>query len=93
MLQLKPYNPEIIGIPEDADGMDPNIIENILSTRLSQGLKMPKALYVIPTGNNPTGSILSEERRIKIYELACQYDFLILEDDPYMFLNYTEVRF
>lgn len=54
---------------------------------------MPKVLYVIPTGNNPTGSILSEERRIRIYELACQYDFLILEDDPYMFLNYTEVRF
>lgn len=54
---------------------------------------MPKVLYTIPTGNNPTGYILSEERRIRIYELACQYDFLILEDDPYMFLNYTEVRF
>lgn len=73
--------------------MDPDILENILSTRLSQGLKMPKVLYVIPTGNNPTGAIVSEERRRKIYELACQYDFLILEDDPYMFLNYTEVRF
>lgn len=52
---------------------------------------MPKVLYIIPTGSNPSGTILPEARRKQIYELSCKYDFIILEDDPYMFLNYTDV--
>ncbi|KAJ2945042.1 hypothetical protein O0L34_g1938 [Tuta absoluta] len=87
---LKPYNPEILGIPEDSHGMRPEILEAVLTSRLNQGLKMPKMLYTIPIGSNPTGSVLTEERKRHIYELACKYDFLILEDDPYMFLNYTD---
>ncbi|XP_023946555.2 kynurenine/alpha-aminoadipate aminotransferase, mitochondrial [Bicyclus anynana] len=87
---LKPYQPDIIGIPEDEHGMIPETLESVLNERLVRGLKMPKVMYLIPTGNNPTGTVLPEGRRRKIYELACKYDFLILEDDPYMFLNYTD---
>lgn len=47
----------------------------------------PKLLYTIPTGQNPTGSTLSLERRKKIYELAQKHDFLIIEDEPYYFLQ------
>lgn len=54
---------------------------------------MPKMMYIIPTGNNPTGTILTEERRRQVYELACKYDFLIVEDDPYMFLSYDNVSY
>ncbi|CAG9792529.1 unnamed protein product [Diatraea saccharalis] len=89
---LKPYNPEIISIPEDQYGMIPETLESILSARLSRGLKMPKLLYIIPTGSNPTGTVVPEERRRKIYELACRFDFLIIEDDPYVFCNYSEKR-
>ncbi|KAJ8708266.1 hypothetical protein PYW07_010391 [Mythimna separata] len=87
---LRPYQPEIIGIPEDADGMRPETLDSVLGERLRKGLKMPKMMYIIPTGSNPTGTVLPEDRRRQIYELACKYDFLILEDDPYMFLNYTD---
>ncbi|XP_022837571.1 kynurenine/alpha-aminoadipate aminotransferase, mitochondrial [Spodoptera litura] len=87
---LKPYQPEIIGIPEDEDGMIPETLDAVLGERLRRGLKMPKMMYIIPTGSNPTGTVLPEERRRQIYELACRYDFLIVEDDPYMFLNYTD---
>ncbi|XP_072946545.1 kynurenine/alpha-aminoadipate aminotransferase, mitochondrial [Epargyreus clarus] len=87
---LKPYYPEILGIPEDEDGMIPETLESVLQDRLTRGLKMPKMMYLIPTGNNPTGTVLPVDRRKKIYELACQYDFLIIEDDPYMFLNYAD---
>ena len=45
-------------------------------------------LYVVPNGDNPTGNTLSEERRREIYNLACEYDFLIVEDDPYYFNQY-----
>lgn len=47
-------------------------------------------LYINPTGANPTGTILSETRRRKVYELAQKYNFLILEDDPYYFVHFLD---
>ena len=35
------------------------------------------------------GVTIPFEKRKKIYELACKYDFLIYEDDPYGELRYT----
>ncbi|CAG4966453.1 unnamed protein product [Colias eurytheme] len=89
---LRPYDPEILAIPEDEDGLIPSVLEDCLSHRSKLGLKMPKLLYTIPTGNNPTGTVLPAHRRRQIYELACKYDFLIVEDDPYAFLNYSDSR-
>ena len=37
---------------------------------------------------NPTGSTLSLERRQEIYQIAHDWDIIILEDDPYFFLQY-----
>lgn len=53
---------------------------------------MPKLLYTICTGQNPTGSSLSVERRKAIYDLACKYDFIIIEDEPYYFLQMDEYK-
>jgi len=38
-------------------------------------------------GQNPTGGTLSLERRKKIYSICQKYDILIIEDDPYYFLQ------
>lgn len=48
-------------------------------------------MYINPSGSNPSGTTLSEARRREIYALACEYDFLILEDDPYYFLQFIDV--
>ena len=45
-------------------------------------------LYVVPHADNPTGITMSEHRLREIYSLACEYDILIVEDDPYYFLQY-----
>jgi len=45
-------------------------------------------LYINPTGTNPTGAVMSEIRRRKVYELAQKYNFLIIEDDPYCFIHF-----
>ncbi|CAG9568770.1 unnamed protein product [Danaus chrysippus] len=90
---LRPYDPEILAIREDDQGLNAEALDSILHERRTRGQNMPKVMYLIPTGNNPTGIVVSEERRRQIYELACKYDFLILEDDPYMFLNYTNTVF
>ncbi|KAH3673377.1 hypothetical protein WICMUC_003696 [Wickerhamomyces mucosus] len=51
-----------------------------------KGLKKPKALYTIPTGQNPTGLSQTLEKRKKIYEIAEKHDIIIVEDDPYGYI-------
>ncbi|MED4284900.1 PLP-dependent aminotransferase family protein [Priestia megaterium] len=71
------YNLNALEIPVEADGMNIEYLELELK-------KAPiKALYIIPNANNPTGTTLSLNKRKKLVELAYQYDFLIIEDDPY----------
>jgi DNA-binding transcriptional MocR family regulator len=45
-----------------------------------------RALYLCPTLQNPTGAILSLERRKAIVAIAARYDVRLIEDDVYGFL-------
>ncbi|KAI4496997.1 hypothetical protein M0802_007945 [Mischocyttarus mexicanus] len=87
---VTPHQAEFISIPQDDFGIIPEIMEAILRDRLMSGKKMPKIMYVNATGANPTGVIIPFNRRKEIYRLACEYDFLILDDDPYCFLSYND---
>jgi 2-aminoadipate transaminase len=49
----------------------------------------PILLYLIPTFQNPTGQTLARERRERLIQLCQEYEFLILADEVYHFLNYT----
>ncbi|XP_012267836.3 kynurenine/alpha-aminoadipate aminotransferase, mitochondrial-like [Athalia rosae] len=86
------FSPEFYGITQDTDGVIPEKIEEICEARKKAGLPQPKLLFINPTGSNPTGTVLTEERRVKIYALAQKYDFLIIEDDPYYFVSFLEKR-
>jgi 2-aminoadipate transaminase len=59
-----------------------------LEERLRTGKKV-KFMYLIPNFQNPTGLTTSIEKRKGILELAREFDFLILEDDPYGELWFT----
>src|SRR5690606_35481971 len=50
----------------------------------------PKFVYVIPTFQNPSGHTLSPERRAQLLELAQRHNFLIIADEVYQFLGYTQ---
>ena len=39
-------------------------------------------------GQNPTSGVLSLQRRREIYALCCKYDIIIIEDDPYWYLQF-----
>ncbi len=39
-------------------------------------------------GHNPTGIVQTVERRKAIYALCCKYDVVIVEDDPYWYLQF-----
>src|SRR5215204_5478268 len=74
----------IVPIAMDENGL---IIES-----LEENLKIhkPKFLYTIPIHHNPTGTTLTEVRRVRLMELAQQFDFLILADEVYQLLSYTD---
>ncbi|KAG8529842.1 uncharacterized protein KY384_005323 [Bacidia gigantensis] len=50
--------------------------------------KRPHLIYTITIGQNPTSGVLSVARRKAIYAMCVKYDILIIEDDPYWFLQY-----
>ena len=48
----------------------------------------PRAVYLIPTFQNPTGYSYTEAERIAVAELLDRYEVTLIEDDPYRVLNY-----
>ncbi|MBE5738894.1 MAG: PLP-dependent aminotransferase family protein [Clostridiales bacterium] len=50
----------------------------------------PKCIYVSPTFNNPTGYAWSGDCRVRFLEIINKYNVLVIEDDPYSLMNYTE---
>ena len=79
------FNPTYAGVPMDEDGMIMEELERVLKTT-----PRVKMIYVIPDFQNPTGVSLSIERRKRIVELANEYNVIILEDNPYRELHFTE---
>jgi len=86
---MKPIGVRIKGIPTDAQGLIPEAMEDILDgwDRYYGSSPKPHVLYTIPTGHNPSGATMSEERRRAVYALAQKHNLIILEDDPYYFLQ------
>ena len=74
-------------IPLDEDGINVDILSNRLRKLKMEG-RIPKFAYVVPNFQNPTGICMSLERRKQLLQLAQEYNFVILEDNPY-----GEIRF
>lgn len=92
---LLPLGCNIINVASDGYGIIPDSLKEVLSRWKPEDSKnpqknTPKFLYTVPNGNNPTGNSLTSNRKKEIYELARKYDFLIIEDDPYYFLQFNK---
>lgn len=73
----------IVGVPMDyIDGMDMDTLEDKLKELKRQNVT-PSLIYTTSNHQNPTGAILSLDRRHRMLELAEEYDTLIVEDDCY----------
>lgn len=83
------YGAKIKGIPVDENGMQIDLLEEKLKA-LVKNKQRAKLVYIQPNFQNPTGATLSLERREKILKLADQYDFLIVEDNPYGDIHFEE---
>ena len=77
----------VVGVPTDSDGLRIDALESMLE---SPDTPHPSILYIIPTYQNPSGSVLPADRRRKLVELAQQHSFLVLADEVYHLLHYGE---
>ncbi|KAG5845579.1 hypothetical protein ANANG_G00140780 [Anguilla anguilla] len=92
---LQPLGCNIINVLSDQYGMIPGALRDILSRwdpadAKKPGSTVPRVLYTIPNGGNPTGASMTTERKREVYQLAREYDLLIIEDDPYYFLQFQK---
>jgi len=73
-------------IPVDSNGIRVDILEDLAShVRF-------KAIYTVPTGQNPTGAIMSLSRRQDVLHFARQHNVLILEDEPHRELEMNRIK-
>ncbi|KAF4825419.1 Aminotransferase swnA [Colletotrichum siamense] len=77
----------ILGIEMDELGLVPNDLDQKLQYWDYGKGRKPFVLYMIPTGQNPTATTQSLDRRREIYAIAERHDLYILEDDPYYYLQ------
>ena len=71
------YGAQLISAPVDGNGVKTDELEKLIEEH------KPKFVYLIPTFGNPSGAMLSLERRKKVLEMAVKHNTLIVEDDPY----------
>ncbi len=75
---FRSYNVALKGVELEQGGINLEKLEQTLKESGGQ-----KLIYVIPNFQNPTGDTMTAEKRKAVYELACKYNALILEDNPY----------
>ncbi len=78
------YGAELISAPIDGHGVKTDELEKLITEH------RPKFVYLIPTFGNPSGAMLSLERRKAVLEMAVRHQTLIVEDDPYGDLYFGE---
>lgn len=81
------YEADRVPIPLDDEGIRMDLLANRLRKLKMEG-RSPKFIYLVPNFQNPSGICMSLERRQAILALAREYNFLILEDNPYGELRY-----
>jgi 2-aminoadipate transaminase len=80
-----------VGIPLDDEGMRMDALAGALGELKRRNIQ-PKYIYTIPTVQNPTGSVMPEQRRHELLRLAGEHGVPIFEDDCYADLTWDGAR-
>lgn len=87
-----------VAVDMDGEGIIPAAFESLLrdwDPTKRGGMQRPRVLYTIPICQNPTGATLTVKRKQAIYAICKAFDVIIVEDDPYYFLqtgDYTRLQ-
>ncbi|KAJ8125312.1 hypothetical protein O1611_g8327 [Lasiodiplodia mahajangana] len=93
--QAQPRGIQVCPVEMDDEGMSPygpGGLEDVLANWDDSKGKRPHLLYTVSMGHNPTSGVLSLERRRELYEICSKYDVIIVEDDPYWYLQFPSAE-
>lgn len=82
-------NAKIYSVEMDGEGPRPDIFSAQISAAREAGFFVP-FYYTVPDGHNPAGFSFSARRREEILTIARQEGILIVEDAPYLYINFAE---
>jgi 2-aminoadipate transaminase len=89
IISLHNAQARMIGVRQDDDGIIISDLREKIDLARSQGRRV-KCIYTIPNFQNPSGVTLAEERRQELIDIADEYDLLIIEDDAYYDLYFSD---
>ena len=84
---LRRFGADIRGVESDGDGMLPDSLEYRFREAAEAG-KRVKAVYTVPTFQNPLGWVASPARREAVLEIAARRGVPVWEDDCYVDLAF-----
>ncbi|KAJ2690395.1 hypothetical protein IWW39_000794 [Coemansia spiralis] len=90
-----PMNIGLAPVQMDGEGIVPAALDALCSnwsTAKGADAPRPRVAYMIPTAQNPTGATMSMQRKQAIYAVAKKHDLVIIEDDPYYYLQFGDYR-
>jgi len=79
---------KIYSVEMDGEGPIPAVFEQQIVAARAAGRLVP-FYYTVPDGHNPAGFSFSAKRRLEILEIARREGILILEDAPYLYINFA----
>ncbi|KAG9792199.1 aromatic amino acid aminotransferas-like protein, partial [Aureobasidium melanogenum] len=91
----RPRGLNVVPVAIDNEGMlasGKGGLEDVLANWDKTKGKRPHLLYTVTMGQNPTSGLLSVKRRKELYSLCQKYDIIIIEDDPYWYLQYPSAN-
>lgn len=91
LTRIRALGADYVGVELDDDGMIPEKLEAALQACKAASQRV-KYLYLIPTVQNPTASVMSVPRRHEILAIAKAHDLVIFEDDCYADLIFSGER-
>jgi len=80
---------ELVGVRQDEDGIDLADLEAVIARVRAAGRRV-RFLYVVPNFQNPTGLLVGTRKRLALLEAAARHDLLVVEDDPYGELYFSD---
>ena len=78
----------IFSVDMDAEGALPGQFRAQIRAAREQGYFVP-FYYTVPDGHNPAGFSFSQRRREALLEVAREEGILIVEDAPYLYINFA----
>ena len=78
----------IFSVDMDEEGARPDMFAAQIDAARAAGYTVP-FYYTVPDGHNPAGFSFSDRRRVELMDIAREKGVLIVEDAPYLYINFA----